>query len=66
MAHTATSSRRDFLLGAGLGAATAATAVAAMATQYRIPLGADEVAPERSSGYRASPHILKYYRTTEV
>ena len=63
MAHTATSSRRDFLLGAGLGAAAAAAAVL---TERRLPSGNDEVAPERSSAYRASPHILKYYQTTEV
>ena len=66
MADTTSSSRRDFLLGAGLGTAAAAAAVAAVGTECRIPSGADEVAPERSSGYRASPHILKYYQTTEV
>ena len=67
MPHTATTDRREFLRSAGLGAAAAAaTAAAAAAAGRRIPSGTDEAAPERSSGYRASPHILKYYRTAEV
>ena len=65
MAHTATSNRRDFLLGAGLGAAAAVAAVAAVVAERRVPSGADEAAPGRSSGYRASPHVLTYYRTAE-
>ena len=64
MPHTATTDRREFLRSAGLGAAAAAAAAAAAGR--RIPSGTDEAAPERSSGYRASPHILKYYRTAEV
>ena len=63
MANTATSSRREFLLGAGLGAAAA---VAAVATECPLPVAADEAVSERSSGYRASPHIVKYYRTIKV
>ena len=63
MADSATTSRRDFLLGAGLGAAAAATFVA---TPSRVPLQADRPGPRPASGYRASPHVLKYYRTTEA
>jgi hypothetical protein len=63
MADSATSNRRDFLLGAGLGAAAAATFVAA---PPRVPVRAVEAEPPRPSGYRASPHVLKYYRTTEA
>jgi hypothetical protein len=64
MADSATSSRRDFLLGAGLGAAAAATCVA---TPGRVPVKAGQgTGPRNPSGYRASPHVLEYYRTTEV
>ena len=64
MPHTTTMGRREFLRSAGLGAAAAAAAAAAAGR--RIPSRAGEAVPERSSGYRASPHILKYYRTAEV
>ena len=63
MADNTISSRRDFLLGAGLGAAAAATFVA---RPRRVPVQAAEAEPPRPSGYRASPHVLKYYRTTEA
>jgi hypothetical protein len=56
--------RRKFLLAAGLGTAGA---VAAVATNPVKP-GAKALAAEaaRPSGYHASEHILKYYKTTEV
>ena len=56
--------RRKFLLAAGLGSA----GIAAVATSGRKPgVRADAVgeAPQ-PSGYHATEHILKYYKTTEV
>ena len=56
--------RRTFLLAAGLGGAGAVAAVATARTQ---PKGAvADAAAGQSDGYRASPHVLKYYKTTEV
>ena len=57
-------SRRNFLLAAGLGSAGAVAAVATM----RKPgvAGAKPLAAEKADGYRASAHVLKYYKTTEV
>ena len=63
MADSATSSRRDFLLGAGLGTAAA---LALPATRHPTPVAADAARPESPSGYRASPHVLKYYETTQA
>lgn len=63
MEDSATSSRRDFLLGAGLGAAAAATFVAA---PRGVREQAGQVRPLEPSGYRATPHVLHYYRTTEL
>ena len=56
--------RRTFLL-AGLGTAGVAAAVV---TQVRKPEAKAEAAPEgtQQSGYHASEHILKYYKTTKV
>ena len=56
--------RRNFLL-----AATAATAgVAAAVTTARKPDAKADAADaaQQPSGYHASAHILKYYKTTEV
>jgi hypothetical protein len=59
-------SRRNFLLAASLGGAGAVAAVATAGkatpkiTQASAPGAA---APE---GYRATDHIRKYYKTTEV
>jgi hypothetical protein len=55
--------RRNFLLAAGLGGAGAVAAVATSRKKGEVAAGAD---PAASDGYRASPHILKYYKTTEV
>ena len=57
--------RRNFLLAAGLGGAGA---VAAVVAARGVPQAAakDEPAVAQPTGYRASPHILKYYKTTEV
>ena len=63
MEATAVSSRRDFLLAAGLG--TVATMVVA-GTQGRSGDERTEVAAKAVDGYRASPHVMKYYRTAEI
>jgi hypothetical protein len=57
--------RRNFLLAAGLGGAGA---VAAVATARKQNTGATpaETTVAKGDGYRASPHIMKYYKTTEV
>ena len=56
--------RRNFLLAAGLGTA----GVAAGITVARKPVIKAEGDPagDKPSGYHASEHILKYYKTTEV
>ena len=57
-------SRRNFLLAAGLGGASA---VAAVATLKKGGAKGVKVAEAgESSGYRASEHILKYYKTTQI
>jgi hypothetical protein len=57
--------RRNFLLAAGLGGAGAVAAVAAARKQAQAP-GTEATTEAKNDGYRASPHILKYYKTTEV
>ena len=61
---TKSTSRRNFLLAAGLGSAGAVASVATL----RKPKVAGETAKtaEKSDGYRATEHVLKYYKTTEV
>ena len=56
--------RRNFLLAAGLGGAGAAVAVAT-GTRNAGKQAAADTAPQ-PSGYHVSEHILKYYKTTEV
>lgn len=56
--------RRNFLLAAGLGTAGVAAAVATGAKP--AARGKVAAAEGQPSGYRASEHILKYYKTTEV
>lgn len=61
---TRPNSRRNFLLAASLGGAGA---VAAVATQGKLaPAAKPEAVAATGDGYRASEHILKYYKTTEV
>ena len=61
---TKSTSRRNFLLAAGLGSAGA---VATVATLGQPKVAGETVqAAEKSDGYRASEHVLKYYKTTEV
>ena len=66
MKTTKPTDRRKFLLAAGLGSAGAAAAVitAGKATK---PAASGEAAPDpKATAYRASAHVLKYYKTTEV
>jgi hypothetical protein len=55
--------RRNFLLAASL---CGAGAVAVVAAAHTAPKVAAATAAEgaKTSGYRASPHILTYYKTT--
>lgn len=59
------SNRRNFLLAAGLGTAGVAAAVVATGKKPLAKAQADAPA-ETAGGYRASAHVLKYYKTTEV
>ena len=65
MKTTKPNTRRNFLLAAGLGGAGVAAAVVSNARKGKKVA---EAAPEadKPSGYRASEHVLKYYKTTEV
>jgi hypothetical protein len=55
--------RRNFLLAAGLGAAIAATVVAAPSAHSEdAPVAGRDA--DGACGYRASEHVLKYYKTT--
>jgi hypothetical protein len=56
--------RRNFLLAASVGSAGAVAAVVTARSKPKVA-GA-EASAEKADGYRASPHILKYYKTTEV
>jgi hypothetical protein len=56
--------RRNFLLAASLGGAGVIAAAATARIQPRAAAVAQSDA-EQKSAYRASPHILKYYKTTE-
>lgn len=60
-----TSTRRNFLLAAGLGGAGAVAAVATGRKAAGVKEKAGPVA-DASSNYRTTDHILKYYKTTEV
>ena len=57
--------RRNFLLAAGLGSAGVAAAVVTAGKRAKVAATEPSAAAE-PSGYRASPHILKYYQTTKV
>ena len=57
-------SRRNFLLAASLGGAGAVAAVATL--KKGGARGAKVVEAGDGSGYRASEHINKYYKTTLV
>src|SRR6185437_7528401 len=65
MKTTRPTTRRNFLLAAGLGGAGA---VAAVATGGKAAPGAkkEAAAADTAEGYRLTEHIQKYYKTTEV
>ena len=65
MKDTKPSSRRKFLVAAGLGTAGTVAAVAT-ATKVASPGSTVVVAADDKQGYRVSDHILKYYKTTQV
>lgn len=66
MKTTKSTNRRNFLLAAGLGSAGAVAAVVTAGAQVK-PSGAGEALPDpKDTKYRASAHVLKYYKTTEV
>jgi len=64
MKPTRNAQRRNFLLAAGLGGAGVATALVAGRTAKSVEKTAPAV--DEPTGYRATAHVLKYYKTTEV
>jgi hypothetical protein len=65
MKTTKATNRRNFLLAAGLGGAGVAAAVATAGKAGKA--AAKELpAVDKPTGYHASEHVLKYYKTTEV
>ena len=64
MKTKSTTNRRKFLLAAGLGGAGAA--VVAIGKAGHAPQPTQAAAPDEAAGYRATEHILKYYKTTQV
>jgi hypothetical protein len=57
-------SRRNFLLAVGAGGA--ATAAAVVATKNATPTAEASKDKRATTGYHASEHVNKYYRTTKV
>jgi len=57
--------RRNFLLAAGLGGA-GAVAVVSGAHKAPQPGARTAASAPAAEGYRATEHVLKYYKTTEV
>ena len=58
--------RRNFLLAAGLGGAGTVAAVATGRKAAPRAVQAAATPAQAPEGYRASAHVLKYYKTTEV
>ena len=58
--------RRKFLLGAGLGTAGVAAAIVSRSGVAPTRAEAPEAGTPVSDGYRATDHVLKYYKTTKV
>jgi hypothetical protein len=66
MKTTKSTNRRNFLLAAGLGSAGAVAAVVTAGGKVK-PIANDAASPDpKATAYRASAHVLKYYKTTEV
>ena len=64
MKTTRTNNRRNFLLAAGLGGAGVVAAVGAGIKAKDS--SKDLPAVDKATGYRATAHIEKYYKTTKV
>jgi hypothetical protein len=58
--------RRKFLLGAGLGTAGVAAALVARPGAAAKHADATDAPGPGKDGYRATDHVLKYYKTTKV
>ncbi|MEO7743250.1 MAG: formate dehydrogenase [Usitatibacter sp.] len=65
MKTTRSTNRRNFLLAAGLGGAGVAGALVAGGRKSAAKAGLADAASQ-PSGYHASEHILKYYKTAKV
>jgi hypothetical protein len=65
MKSTRNAQRRNFLLAAGVGGAGVATALVAGRKAKPAAKAAGSASDGRTA-YRASAHVLKYYKTTEV
>lgn len=62
-------SRRQFLLGAGVGAAAAGAALLASQqgrTVEKVAQAEPAAAPAKGDGYQLSDHVKTYYRTLLV
>ena len=64
MKRTKPTSRRNFLLAAGISGAGVAAAVVTARTGSKPGVAAP--AAGKPQGYHVSEHILKYYKTTQV
>jgi hypothetical protein len=58
--------RRDFLLAASLGGLGAVAVVAGAGMQCKLAVAAETGEPPAKAGYRASAHILQYYKTAQI
>ena len=63
---TKPTTRRNFLLAAGLGSAGAVAAVATARKSAAPAASTQAAAADTAQGYRVTDHIEKYYKTTEV
>ncbi len=66
MKTTQSTNRRNFLLAAGLGGAGVAAAVVTAGKTVKANPGGEAPPDPKATSYRASAHVLKYYKTTEV
>jgi len=60
------SSRRNFLLVAGVGAAATAAAIAGRAISPEQPKAVANSDKRQGKGYRESAHVRSYYNTAKV
>jgi hypothetical protein len=60
-----TTNRRNFLLAAGVGGVGAAAAIVAGRPKTKVA-AAEDTASDKGTSYRATEHVLKYYKTTLV